>query len=100
MNDLISSLNLIPHSIPKKRVSPTDWKSGYTAIFNPEFVPMTPTIQKVVDQWKSDDEFSRKFLQGVNPYQIKMVQKPGDISKVGKKCCNFLLNTTNFFSIK
>ena len=65
-----------------KRVDRSNWESPYTAFFNPEFVPMTATIRKVVENWKSDSEFSRQFLQAINPFQIKIVQHPEDLSEV------------------
>merc|ERR1712142_909330 len=41
--------------------------------------PMPPTIHSVVENWKKDYEFCRQFLQGVNPFLIKIV---GDIAEV------------------
>ena len=66
----------------------SDKTPSWTSIFSPDIFPMPPTIHSVVENWKKDYEFCRQFLQGVNPFLIKIV---GDIAEVPQVPCIFIL---------
>ena len=59
----------------KKKEGEANW----LAVFNPNTFPMPPTVKSIVDTWKDDYEFCRQYLQGINPFIIKIVD---DISEV------------------
>ena len=65
-----------------ERKSHDEVHGQWTSVFNPDYIPMPPTIKNLVDNWKNDDEFCRQFLQGTNPFQIKFVTKKDEIPKV------------------
>ncbi len=64
------------------RESHNDLHGRWTTIFNPDYIPMPPTVKNLVDNWKDDAEFCRQFLQGSNPFQIKFVTKKEDLPEV------------------
>ena len=57
-----------------------DW----TAIFNPNQFPMPPTVKSIVETWQEDYEFCRQFLQGINPFLIKIVTDIAEVPEVKK----------------
>ena len=72
-------------------------KSKYLAIFSPNFFPMPPTIRSIVDNWDQDYEFCRQFLQGVNPFLIKIVD---DISEVPQVCLSIRCQSVSYQDCK
>ena len=69
----------------KERMSHDEIHGRWTSVFNPDYLPMPPTVKNLVDNWKDDDEFCRQFLQGTNPFLIKFVTKREEIPKVRPK---------------
>ena len=54
-------------------------QANWLSMFNPNHFPMPPTLKRVVESWQDDYEFCRQFLQGINPFMIKIV---ADIAEV------------------
>ena len=73
MHSLISMIDF-----SQKEPDNTRW----TDFFSDVHFPMPPTIHKIVNSWQSDYEFCREFLQGVNPFLIKLVENISEVPKV------------------
>ena len=67
----------------------------WTMVFNPDYLPMPPTIKNLVDNWKEDAEFCRQFLQGTNPFQIKFVTTKEELPEVRARSKNILKRFDN-----
>ena len=95
----LTGIGALFNMMAAKEYTAQDW----TAIFHPNHFPMPPTVKSMVETWQEDYEFCRHFLQGINPFLIKIVTDIAEVPEVGgigfclkSTPCSFLFDSTLF----
>jgi len=77
----LTGIGALFNMMAAKEYTAQDW----TAIFHPNHFPMPPTVKSMVETWQEDYEFCRHFLQGINPFLIKIVTDIAEVPEEMRK---------------